>query len=96
MVRSTCLYATEAVKAVASAIREDSSLEHITLDMEDGFTDEAGVALAEAEALTINKTLRMLFSDDTLWASDPVHTKACLGAQAFEAFGTMLRVIRQK
>jgi hypothetical protein len=59
--------------------------------MEDGFTDEAGVALAEA--FTINKTLRMLFLNDTMVSSrDPVHTNAYLGAQAYEAFGAMLRV----
>jgi hypothetical protein len=58
--------------------------------MEDGFTDEAGVALAEA--LTINKTLRVLLLDDSLFANDHVNTKASLGAQACEAFGTMLRV----
>jgi hypothetical protein len=59
--------------------------------MEDGFTDEASMALAEA--LTIKKTLRMLILDDNLFSSrDPVHTKASLGAQACEAFGAMLRV----
>jgi hypothetical protein len=77
--------ATEAVKAVASAIREDRHLESLVLKIVDGFTDEAGVALAEA--LTTNKTLRLLVLID-----DPVHTKAILGAQAYEAFGAMLRV----
>lgn len=38
--------ATEATKALASAIRLDRSLEHLTLMMENGFTDEAGVALS--------------------------------------------------
>jgi hypothetical protein len=81
---------TEAVKAVASAIREDSSLECLVLPMEDGFTDEAGEALAEA--LTVNKTLRMLLLSDTLCDRDPVHTKGCLGAPAYDAFSAMLRV----
>jgi hypothetical protein len=83
-------WGTEAVKAVASAIREDRHLESLVLQMEDGFTDEAGVALAEA--LPTNKTLRILHLDDSLFASARVHTKASLGAQAYEAFGAMLRV----
>jgi hypothetical protein len=58
--------------------------------MEDGFTDEAGVALAEA--LTTNKNFRMLRLIDIFYAVNPVHTKACLGAQAYEAFSAMLRV----
>jgi hypothetical protein len=53
---------TEAVKAVASAIRVDQNLEHLKFKMgENGFTDEAGVALAEA--LTVNTTLRMITCD---------------------------------
>jgi hypothetical protein len=58
---------------------------HRTLRKENGFTDAAGVALLEA--LPINKTLRVI-----LFASDPVYTKAYLGAQAYEAFCAMLRV----
>jgi hypothetical protein len=82
--------ATEAVKAVASAIRDDRHLESLTLQIEDGFTDEAGVTLAEA--ITTNKTLRRLVLDDILFASNAIRTRASLGAQAYEAFGTMLRV----
>jgi hypothetical protein len=48
--------------------------------MDDGFTDEAGVALAEA--LTVNKTLRMII---TL-------SEGTLGNQTYEAFSAMLRV----
>jgi hypothetical protein len=83
---------TEAVKAVANAIREDRHLESLELGIEDGFTDEAGVALAEF--LTINKTLRRFILDDMLIACNTVHTntKASLGALAYEAFGAMLRV----
>jgi hypothetical protein len=81
--------ATEAVKAVASAIRLDQTLEHLKLQMgENGFTDEAGVALAEA--LTVNKTLRKI----TLTANaflPQAHTQATLGVQSYEAFTTMLR-----
>jgi hypothetical protein len=90
--QSSSSEATEAVKAVASAIREDSYLESLKLQMEDGFTDEAGVALAEA--VTINKTLRVLILNDSSFASarDHVHTKASLGAQAYKAFGAMFRV----
>jgi hypothetical protein len=87
LLQSSNYEATEAVKAVASAIREDNHLESLVLQMEDGFTDEAGVALAEA--LTINKTLRMLFLDDSFFTSDRDHNKASLGAQAYKAFGAM-------
>jgi hypothetical protein len=60
------------------------------LQMEDGFTDEAGVVLAEA--LTTNKTLRRLVLHDSVFGGDHVNTKAYLGAQAYDAFGAMLRV----
>jgi hypothetical protein len=71
--------ATEAVKALASAIRLDQTLEHLTLEMEDVYTDDAGVALAEA--LTVNKHLRMINLSE-----------ATLGVEAYEAFSAMLRV----
>jgi hypothetical protein len=90
MLKCSSAKATEAVKAVASAIREDRHLEHLVLEMEEGFTDEAGVALAEA--LTTNKSLRLLRLSDDLFASDYVPTRASLGAQAYEAFGAMFRV----
>jgi hypothetical protein len=68
----------DAVKAAASAIQMDHNLEHLTLAIEGGFTDEACVALAEA--LTVNKTLcKIIFSKATT-----------LGAQGYEAFGAML------
>jgi hypothetical protein len=70
---------TQAVKAVASAIRLDQKLERLHLRMY--FSDEAGVALAEA--LLINKTLRNI---------NLRNCKATLGAQAYEAFSAMLRV----
>jgi hypothetical protein len=73
--------ATEAVKAVASAIRLDRNLEHLQLQMQNGFTDEAGVALAEA--LTVNTTLRKICYG---------HNKVTLGAPSYEAFAAMLRV----
>jgi hypothetical protein len=77
--------AAKAVKAVASAIREDHHLETLMLQIEDGLTGEASVALAAA--LTINKTLRLIILDNIVF-----ETKASLGAQAYEAFGAMLRV----
>jgi hypothetical protein len=77
----------EAVKAIASAIRQDRSLEHLTLEMMINFTDEAGVALAEA--LTVNKTLRKItLSVDVQYADDA----DALSAPAYEAFSVMLRV----
>jgi hypothetical protein len=72
--------ATEAVKAVTSAIRLDRNLEHLKLAVEDGFSNEAGGALAEA--LTAKKTLRMI----TL--SEPSN----VDAQSYNAFSAMLRV----
>jgi hypothetical protein len=75
--------ATEGVKAVASAIRLDRNLEHLHLHIQNGFTDEAGLALAEA--LTVNTTLRQVNLSAT------TH-QATLGAQSYEAFAVMLRV----
>jgi hypothetical protein len=46
--------ATEAVKAVSSAIQMDCDLEHLFLQMENGFSDEAGAAL------TVNVILRKI------------------------------------
>jgi hypothetical protein len=74
--------ATEAVKAVASAIRLDCNLKHLTLGVHDGFTDEACIALAEA--LTVNKTLCKII----------LSTAFLVGDQAYEAFSVMLRVPR--
>jgi hypothetical protein len=83
--------ATEVVKAVASAIRCDHHLKQLHLHMENGFTDEAGEALAEA--LKVNKTLRVVSLDATDVVPDNnVRTKATLGAQSYEAFCAMLRV----
>jgi hypothetical protein len=80
--------ATEAVKAIASAIQLDRNLEHIKLKMENGFTDEAGVALAEA--LTINNTLRTI----TLCLPGKARTTAIatFGVPAYVALSAMMRV----
>jgi hypothetical protein len=73
---------TEAVKAIASAIRLDRNLEHLTLIAMNDSTDEADeAAVALAEALTVNENLRIL----TL-------SEATLGAQAYDAFSAMMRV----
>jgi hypothetical protein len=71
--------ATEAVKAVASAIKLDQTLEHLTLVMQDVFTDEAGMVLAEA--LTVNKHLRTIGLSGSTFR-----------VQAYKAFSAMLRV----
>jgi hypothetical protein len=71
MTRSTRFEATEAVKAVASAIHWNHHLESLVLPTHGGrfhVADEAGVALAEA--LTISKTLRILLLDDILFAGN--------------------------
>jgi hypothetical protein len=44
MLETTSVQATEATKAIASAIRLDCNLTHLFLQMANGFTDEAGVA----------------------------------------------------
>jgi hypothetical protein len=94
LLRGIVSEATEAVEAVASAIRLDSNLdsnlENLVLRMENGFTDEAGVALAEA--LTVNKSLLMLNLSGPVDGSHNARNKATLGAQSYEAFAAMLRI----
>jgi hypothetical protein len=90
MLQNSSSGATEAVKAVASAIREDRHLEQLTLKMENGFTDEGGVALAEA--LTVNKTLRKVKLAISMRTTFRVRNKAHLGVHAYEAICAMLRV----
>jgi hypothetical protein len=79
----------EAVKAVASAIRGECNLEDLSLETEYGFTDEAGVALAEA--LSVNKSLRRI-ALSVNFHNPATHYRAELGVLAYEAFTTMLRV----
>jgi hypothetical protein len=82
---------TEAVKAIASAIRLDRNLESLALQTENAFTDKAGVALAEA--LTVNKTLRKItLSLDPLRPSREVRDADALSTPVYEALSTMLRV----
>jgi hypothetical protein len=72
--------ATEAVKALASAIQLDRNLERLNLEVVvKGPTEDAFLALAEA--LTVNTTLR------TFSLSGTVH-----GFQSYEAFAKMLLV----
>jgi hypothetical protein len=83
--------ASEAVKALASAIRLDRNLEHITLRTENGYTDEAGVPLAEA--LKINKTLRKItLSVEPVFPRRQVQDADALSAPAYDAFFAMLRI----
>jgi hypothetical protein len=82
--------ATKAVKAIASAIRRDHIMKRLDLEVQNGFTDEAGMALAEA--LTVNTTLRAIKLTNNARLSDQTRNKAHLGAQAYEAFSAMLRV----
>jgi hypothetical protein len=81
--------ATEAVKAIASAISQDRNLECLTLEMENGFTDEAGVALAKA--LTVNTTLRRIALSIDCFIRR-VRNRATFGVSAHQAFGAMLRI----
>jgi hypothetical protein len=90
MFQSSSSEYTEALHAVANAIQMDRNLEHLTLRMEDGFTDEAGVALAEA--LTVNKTLRNITLSTIVRPDYQARNRATLGAPAYEAFNAMVRV----
>jgi hypothetical protein len=58
--------------------------------MENDFTDEAGMALAEA--LTVNTTLRNITLCSKVRTINEVPNEAKLGAPAYEAFSAMLRV----
>jgi hypothetical protein len=89
MFRGSSPEATEAVKAVANALRKDRNLVRLGLNIYNGFTDEAGVALAEA--LTVNKTLRMVTLAGTMRPNIRVRNKAKLGVHAYEALSAMLR-----
>jgi hypothetical protein len=96
LLRGIVSEATEAVEAVASAIRLDSNLdsnlENLVLRMENGFTDEACVELAEA--LKVNKSLRKISLSTTSSEADHDVYFGCskLGAQSYEAFAAMLRI----
>jgi hypothetical protein len=79
---------TEAVKALASAIRLDRNLKRLKLDMKKYFTDEAAVALAEA--LTVNRTLRNMTL--SVRPSRQIQDTNALSAAAYDAFSAMLRV----
>jgi hypothetical protein len=91
MLHSSSSKATAGVQALADAIQMDRNLEHLSLQMEDGFTDEAGVALAEA--LTVNKSLRKITLDDNpVFSGRTLPSVAALGPPAYEALSAMLRV----
>ncbi len=91
MLQVTRSEATDAVKAVASAIQMDHNLEFLYLQLQDGFTDEAGLALAEA--LTMNRTLRkMVLNTDRVMANHDEDNKAAFSAKSYEAFAAILRV----
>jgi hypothetical protein len=88
MYREATVDATEAAKAIASAIRLDRSLEDLTLERGKDFTDEMGVALAEA--LTVNETLRqIILSVGDAWQ---LQDSDALSVPAYEVFSAMLRV----
>jgi hypothetical protein len=89
MFRASSPEATKAVKAVANAIRGDRNVVRLGLSIDKGFTDEAGVALAEA--LTVNKTLRKVKLSVSMRPNFRVRSKANLGVPAYEAFSAMLR-----
>jgi hypothetical protein len=81
--------ATETVKAVASAIQMDRNMESLHLQMWHGFTDEAGVALAET--LTVNTTLRNItLAVRPASTGNPLPNADAYGAPVYEAFASML------
>ena len=82
---------TEAIKAIASAIRLDRNLESLELHTESDLADEAVVVLAEA--LTVNKTLRKItLSLDPEYPSHQVQAEDELSAHTYDAVCAMLRV----
>jgi hypothetical protein len=82
--------ATVAVKAIASAIRQDHNLLTLVLEVKNGLTDEAGVTLAEA--LTVNKTLqKVVWVDNNIICCRDFNALG-FGAEAYEAFSAMLRI----
>jgi hypothetical protein len=89
ILQNTRSEATEVIKAAATAIQLDRSLECLTLEIQNGFTDEEGVALAEA--LTVNTTLYMI-SLAVYSPPEQVRNRERLGAQSYKAFAAMLRV----
>jgi hypothetical protein len=88
LIRTSSSQASEAVKAIASAIRLDRSLESLDLRMMNEFTDEAGMTLAEA--LTVNNTLRLITL--TVRPNGQVQDASVLSASVNEAFSAMLHV----
>jgi hypothetical protein len=90
MLQGTSSDTTEVIKAVARAIQLDCNLETLRLQLENGFTDEAGVALAEA--LKVNKTLRKItLSAKPARIGSILPNTAALGAPTYVAFSAMLR-----
>jgi hypothetical protein len=90
LLRSSSSEDTEAVKALASAIRLDCNLKRLKLDVKNFLTDEAAVALAEA--LTVNKTLRKITLSVANASGGQVIDADVLSALAYDAFSTMLQV----
>jgi hypothetical protein len=82
--------ANEAVQAVASAIQLDHNLKILSLRMVDRFTDEAGVALAEA--LAVNTTLRKIILFFHRMDASTFPNIAALSAPVYKALSSMLRV----
>jgi hypothetical protein len=92
LLRSSSSETTTAVKALASAIRLDRNLKLLKIDIENNFTDEAAVALAEA--LTVNKTLRKITLSARLCRRNGrlVQDANTLSTSAYDAFSAMLCV----
>jgi hypothetical protein len=88
--QKTSVKDTEAVKAIASAIRLDHNLERLVVHIENDFTDEAGVVLAEA--LAVNKTLHEITLSVESYPGDQVRYTDALNASTYEALSAMLRV----
>jgi hypothetical protein len=92
--RNSSLEDTEAVKAIACAIRLDCNLERLRLDMKNSFTNEGAVALAEA--LTVNRALRKITLSDTpcrrRLRCGQVRDANTLSSPGYDAFSAMLCV----
>lgn len=92
-VASSSSEATAATLAMANAIKlqRHGSLESLTLQVGNGFSDKAAVALADA--LTVNQTLRYVnLTDKVRPYFEHIGPTDYLCAQAYEAFSKMLQV----
>jgi hypothetical protein len=78
-----------AIVGLAQAVKHDQHLQRLRLEMCNGYTDKAGVALAEA--VQINTTLRLVDLDENGSCGEASgDTRNSMGFSAYKAFTTMV------